>query len=291
VATFNFETIPVLPTQTEIKEDFQTAAISKQEDGTVVINPENYPVFVVKKAISPNATANLGGFGKSDGSFRFSFYNMDLEQEATLVFYKVNLKNRKDLRLKFDHAYAQYEGTEQDQLEVKVSKDCGATFTTIYDKKGTALKTAPAVTAAFYPKVTQWVADSVNLKNYEGVDELVFAFRGYCDFGNNLYVDNIQVVGSQIVGTNNATAFEGSVSVFPNPASDQVNMNVNLDEATALNITITDVAGRVIETIVRNESYAAGQYKMEWNPTTSGIFFVKVRSNKGEIVQKVNVIK
>ena len=290
VSTFNFETIPALATQTEIKEDFQTAAITKQEAGTVVVNPENVPVFVVKKAISTAATANLGGFAKSDGSFRFSFYNMETDQEATLVFYKVNLKNRKGLKLKFDRAYAQYEGIEEDELAIAVSKDCGATFTSIYKKVGTALKTAPAVTAAFYPKATQWATDSVDLKTYDGVDELVFAFNGYCDYGNNLYIDNIEVTGSQIVGTNDAT-FEGSVAVFPNPASEQVNVNVNLDEATALNVMITDVAGRVVETIVRNESYAAGQYKMQWNPTTSGIFFVKVRSNKGEIVQKVNIIK
>jgi hypothetical protein len=294
VATFNFETIPTKPTQTEIKEDFQTAAIQKQEDGTVLINPDNNPVFVVKKAISTAATANLGGFGKSDGSYRWTFWAMEPEAEATLVFYKVNLKNRKKLSLKFSHAYAQYsEGgvDTNDQLEIGVSKDCGATFTTIFDKAGPDLKTvAPVSTKAFYPTATQWRANVVDLAKYDGTDELVFAFRGYCDFGNNLYIDDIEVTGEQIVGTNDAT-FEGSVSVFPNPASEQVNVSVVLDEATALNVEITDVAGRVIERIVQNESYAAGKYKMEWTPNNSGIFFVKVRSNKGEIVQKVNVVK
>ena len=182
-------------------------------------------------------------------------------------------------------------GTTNDSLQVFVSKDCGNNWIPIFEKSGDDLKTAaPLSTAAFYPTATQWKANTIDLAKYDGSDELTFAFKGSCDFGNNMYVDDISVAGKMITGTNDAT-FEGQVSMYPNPASDLLSVNVTLTEATTLNVEVSDVAGRVVQTIVNNESYAAGQYKMEWTPTQNGIYFVKVRSNKGEIVQKINVIK
>ncbi len=295
VATYNFETIPALPTQDSLFEDFQVAAIGAQEAGTVMVNPKNSPVYVVKKAISTNAKASLGGFGKSDGSMRWTYWAMEPGDNTTLIFYKANLKNRKNLKLTFAHAFAQYSdasGTTNDSLQVFVSKDCGNNWVPVFEKSGDDLKTTtPVSTAAFYPSATQWKANTIDLAKYDGASELTFAFKGSCDFGNNMYVDDILVTGqSTIIGTNDAT-FEGNVSMYPNPVADLLSVNVTLTEATTLNVEVSDVAGRVVQTIVNNESYAAGQYKMEWTPTQNGIYFVKVRSNKGEIVQKINVIK
>jgi hypothetical protein len=103
------------------------------------------------------------------------------------------------LSLQFDVAHAQFSPNDQDGLIVAVSTDCGNTFSTmdyVYQKQGTALATAPISGSSFIPSSrSQWRTESVNLNQYAGIDQLQIAFIGINDFGNNLYLDNVEIFG------------------------------------------------------------------------------------------------
>jgi hypothetical protein len=95
--------------------------------------------------------------------------------------------------LRFNVAYAKYNSSSNDALQILASTDCGNTWTSIYNKSGTNLSTAPITTGVFTPNASQWRTDSVNLNSFAGQTELILNFTAISNYGNNLFVDDIFV--------------------------------------------------------------------------------------------------
>lgn len=99
----------------------------------------------------------------------------------------------------FDVAYRRYNtsGTYDDSLRVLVSTNCGASWTTVYSKGGTTLATVgTASTTAFVPTAGQWRNESINLNSYAGLNNVLIKFQGYSKYGQNIYIDNINIQGT-----------------------------------------------------------------------------------------------
>ena len=117
-------------------------------------------------------------------------------------------------QLQFDVAYAAYNATSFDGLQVLVSTDCGLTFTSVYNKTGATvaagnLPTAAATTAAFTPTAAQWRTETVNLTAYIGNPKVIVAFRNLSNYGNRLFVDNINLTGV-VAATPPTASFTGT---------------------------------------------------------------------------------
>ncbi|MBI2259466.1 MAG: PKD domain-containing protein [Flavobacteriia bacterium] len=124
---------------------------------------------------------------------------------------KVNLSTVANPTLTFDVAYAPYDGTYFDGLEVLVSTDCGVNFTSVYLKSGTTLATASATTVAFVPTSGQWRNESVDLTSFVGNNSVIVVFRNIAGYGNLLYVDNINISGMASPPTASFTADQTSI--------------------------------------------------------------------------------
>ncbi|MDF3028944.1 MAG: hypothetical protein K0S23_3251 [Fluviicola sp.] len=98
-------------------------------------------------------------------------------------------------QMTFDVAYAPYDAANFDGLEILVSTNCGGSFTSVYSKSNTTLATAAALTTAFTPTAAQWRTETVDLTPYIGQANVIIAFKNLSGYGNNLYVDNINVTG------------------------------------------------------------------------------------------------
>jgi PKD repeat protein len=99
-------------------------------------------------------------------------------------------------QMTFDVAYAPYDATNYDGLEVLVSTNCGGSFTSVYSKSNTTLATAAATgNVAFVPTTAQWRTETIDLTPYIGQANVIIAFKNLSGYGNNLYVDNINVTG------------------------------------------------------------------------------------------------
>jgi PKD repeat protein len=98
-------------------------------------------------------------------------------------------------QMTFDVAYAPYNAANFDGLEVLVSTNCGSSFTSVYSKSNTTLATASATTTAFVPTTAQWRTETIDLTPYVGQANVIIAFKNLSGYGNNLYVDNINVTG------------------------------------------------------------------------------------------------
>ena len=83
-----------------------------------------------------------------------------------------------------------------DSLAVLVSTDCGQTFSVIYKKGGDILSTAGTAAAYFTPASNQWRTEAVNLNAYAGQQNVLIAFQNINGYGNQLYIDNVNITGT-----------------------------------------------------------------------------------------------
>lgn len=111
--------------------------------------------------------------------------------------------------LNFDVAYARYNNSLFDRLRVKV-RTCNGVVTTVYDKAGTNLATAPDQTTAFAPTdCSQWRAECVDLSAFVG-QPITLIFENVCGQGNKLYLDNVRI---NDIPPNQAPTIAGSNAV------------------------------------------------------------------------------
>jgi PKD repeat protein len=116
---------------------------------------------------------------------------------------KLNFTGLSAAQMTFDVAYAAYNATYIDGLEVLITTDCGTTWTSLYNKTGSTvaagnLPTAAATTTAFVPTTAQWRTETINLNSYINSTNVQLAFRNLAGYGNNLYVDNINITGTAV---------------------------------------------------------------------------------------------
>ncbi len=106
-------------------------------------------------------------------------------------FSKIN-----DAKLYFDFAYAARNQLIGDQLIIKVSTDCGNTFSLqpLFNRSGTNLATAPSTEQSFVPEGSDdWEQVMIDLTDFTGYDQVQVAFMAKNANGNNLYLDNILI--------------------------------------------------------------------------------------------------
>ncbi len=185
-----------------------------------------------------------GGYGSSAQSMNFDNFDNDCGgRHDRIITPKVDLTHVSSAYLTFDVAYAYYPGYH-DSLMVEVSTDCGRTFTTVYEKDTNALATAPDTTNAFLPTPTQWRTDSIFLNSYIG-NSIQLAFDNIGHYGQNIYIDNINLRVVSTLAVSNATA-EGTVEVYPNPAGDNVHINASGIKSATVAISLYDQLGKCV---------------------------------------------
>ena len=194
-------------------------------------------------------------------------------------------------KLTFDVASAPYSSTpENDQLQVKVSTDCGATWTTVYDKAGAALNTAPFTTSSFVPTASQWRGESVNLASYAGNATVLVKFVGTSGYGNNIYVDQVNL-NAGFTGVQNIDANFKSVELFPNPASFETSVGVNLNNQSEVTLSVLNNVGQIVYQTVASLQAGANTLHIDTKAFASGIYNVVVASENGTVVKKLSVVK
>jgi serine protease len=165
--------------------------------------------------------AGPGGFGLSNASAWYDNYDMYAPNERDeLRTPRLNFSNVASARLRFDVSYAQFNNNFSDTLEVKMSSNCGASWTSIYLKGGSTLATASNFTAGqFTPTAADWRRDSIDVSVLgAGQPNVMFSFINRGHYGQPIYLDNINLVlpTPTVDAVVPATACEGNPVSFTN---------------------------------------------------------------------------
>ena len=263
------------PTPAPYSEGMESTSFNSIPAGHVLLyNTATKPlVTVVSKAQVNGLPQELGGYGQSTKSLMVDFFTMQSGAQASIITPKVSgiTANHK---LYFNHAYASYAG-EADGLKVFVSSNCGATWTNVYDKSGTALATAANSTSRFFPQPTQWYPNTISLSQFAG-QELIVKFECNSAYGNNLWLDNFWI-NTAALGEEEIQAAQAKL--YPNPARDAVKVSLQVSEAGEALVEVINLNGQTV--IAQTASVEAGMQSIDLNVAdlANGVYTVKIALN------------
>lgn len=250
--------------------------------------PANWGIYNPSSNEQWVKSISTGAQGSSE-SAKLDFFNIPSGAIMDLVLPPLNVSGTQAPFMTFDVAYAQYSAAYNDRLEVLVSTDCGANWASVYDKAGANLKTKEPQTGAFVPTSDQWRNESIELAGYENATSLLVKFRGTSNFGNNLYLDNVNLSQMDPTGIKNQQNNIMGVELFPNPTKGETSLKIMATTSSTGNVTVVNVLGQVVYT--KNVSLDAGVnvIKIDAANFASGVYNVIIESNNTKAVKKLSV--
>ncbi len=226
-----------------------------------ITNPNNDSTWALK---------TIGGTTPGNTAMYVNIFNSTVtDSRSGLISPTFSFKGFSTLNLTFKHAYARYQYTTStnDSLIVYISLNCGTTWTRLLAKaeNGTYnFATSTPKTSEFTPSSSSnWcgagggsnaACNTINLSSYVGFDNIKIKFESYNGFGNDLYIDNINISGVPIkpvanFGTNRTTVCAGELINFYDSTQNPVsNWQWTFTGTTTSSSTVQNPTGIVYTT-------------------------------------------
>jgi hypothetical protein len=224
------------------------------------------------------------------GSAYLNFYSIASGQLDYLVLNPVTLVGKTATTLTFYVAYRQYQA-ENDRLDVEVSTNCGSTWTSKWNKSGATLSTGAATTSNFIsPTAAEWRLETVNLSNYDGQTDVMIRFKGTSGYGNNVIIDDINLSVASAVAEN--SIIDGSVSVYPNPFTENTTIAVNLNNSETVSYNVVNLIGEIVYS-EKVGTLSAGLHEIGFNGSklSNGMYYINLTVGNTTVSKKVTLIK
>jgi len=302
-------TVVNLPNLSATMGSHNLTAIASYPNGTTDVNPGNdtsYSGFAITSApaglplIQGFENASIPGWfiqdvtgspytwvrqsygDSSTHSYMMDFY--DAAAGAVNNFYAptLDLTGLTSVKMKFSYADAQYDfgggDLSQDSLYILVSADCGRTWATVYANGGNTLATVAANTNPYTPVQADWRNDTVDLSSMAGNGSVIVQFNTVSGNGNNLYIDNINIYNAGALGIKPVSDIS-SMSLFPNPAADLLNVQLQLAQASEISFEVTNALGQVVMSgPAEIQGQGANALEIHTNKLQSGVYFLSIIS-------------
>ena len=283
----DFITVFSEPSAIAFIEGFEAYGNFASTTNWLVENMQNNQAFEIDNTVGHTGTTsaklrNYGEFGQNTDALISSPIDLSSIDQATGV---VTMSFRYGYRKKLDNNI--------ERLKVFVSNDCGAVWAQRKTLTGNLLSPI-AVSTSWSPQGTEdWT--TVHLTN---ITSAYFVENFQCKFefegsgGNNFFLDNINIYegapSNEIVGLEPIEGGIGGVSLFPNPADNELNVRFELNSAQFGGIEITDLAGKKLFEAPINANAGSNSVLIDTKSLASGTYLVKLlMGNVKEVKQLI----
>ncbi len=213
-------------------------------------------------------------------------------QDEMVLPVNLNLTQVIDPELRFRVAYAPYYDGNAfiDSMKVLVSDDCGAYFATIFRSGGEALSTTTSGTGPnnlyeydeYSPaSCDEWRDITLDLSAYEG-KYITVKFLSQSGYGNNLYLDDIVLTGTMLVSTTNPNPGAFEAQAVPNPSNGATQLTGISGTEQTLRIALCSTTGQVLWQTHKRTGAGAWNLPLPTETLPSGVYWVKIGTEKGE---------
>ncbi len=180
-------------------ENFESGVFTT--NNWTIVNPD---------ALTTWDIVTVGGTVPGSKAARLNFFNYaSTGQRDGMVTPPLNLTGYSSATLDFKHAYRRYDTSSSDSLIVYVSTNCGVTYQRVLsmgEGGGGTFATNYTSTTEFTPTITdEWCSgpvgadcQTVDLTPFVGYSNVVVKFEAYNNYGNNLFIDNINITGTAL---------------------------------------------------------------------------------------------
>ena len=216
---------------------------------------------------------NAPNFNDENSAAFMNFYNYENRQQLDwLISPSLDFSNAVEASVTFKTSYAKNQNYN-DQLRVVASTNCGSTFDNVVEIFSSD-DLSVMDSEEFWEPVDQdeWTSHAIDLGEYAGESNVRLAFVAVNDFGNNLYLDDIEFFTTsvdKIVKTG-----QGSFALYPNPTSDgQIMLTFNTSERQDVTVDIFDQMGRIVTSNLYSNTLNQTYY-YDLTGYRSGVYFI-----------------
>ncbi|MEP4533913.1 MAG: M43 family zinc metalloprotease [Cyclobacteriaceae bacterium] len=155
----------------------------------------------------------------------------------------INTNQVKQGAIRFKLSYAERAGYT-DNLKILLSLDCGANYNIeVYNKNTKDMATTSSEQPWVPTDELDWVTEFVDITEHMIWNNLRIAFVFTNGQGNNLYLDDIELLTSN---DPNQPIPEFNMSMYPNPATDRFYLSFKVPEKQTVNVKMVDMTGRIV---------------------------------------------
>ncbi|UKN00170.1 T9SS type A sorting domain-containing protein [Paracrocinitomix mangrovi] len=244
--------------------------------------PDNATWFIENEDGGQAWAHQTGGVGSSgDKSVKLSNFAVTNGSKDNLISGTIDLSSVDStdaIVFNFKYAYRKRSATNDEWLRFYVSDDCGETWTLRKNIHGNSLSDQ-TMTSPYTPAVEDWVqVDVTNINSAFFVSNFRFKFEFENDGGNNIYIDDINLYPASMTGLDESIA--DNLSVYPNPATDMLNISMDVYDAGIYRITLTNMLGQEVA-VIHDGELMAGQGKLNYDISNfnAGVYFLNIAAN------------
>jgi PKD repeat protein len=264
-------------------ESFEGTSLSAL--GWTVENPDNKTTWQI---------FDVGGSGAGTRAAGINLYSyFSFGQRDRLISPPLNMIWLGNYYFSFKHSYSQTNLQYSDSLIVKISTDCGNTWTRILAiaEDGTGnFATREPVNSSFIPALPEdWCGVNslsscytLDISQFSNNPNVQIMFESVRVVGNNLFIDDIKMEAS--VGIENPVVKENSLfSIFPNPGNGIFTVSLE-NPGENCNLEIYNVQGQLIRQIWANSS---SNQVIDLSGQPKGIYFVRITGKSVSEMKKL----
>jgi Secretion system C-terminal sorting domain len=234
-------------------------------------------------------TYSTAGFNGA-GSAKMDFYNAPAGEVDVLSLPPMDFTNYSSASLTFDRSHKMYASSGyNDNLKVRVSTNCGSSWTNALNLTDPALANVAGYTGnvEWVPALsTDWAAQNVVLNSYLGNSNVIIKFEALSGYGNQLYIDNVNV--NLVTSTGNIVTIPVKFELYPNPAATQTTVTLQLGKTSDVTVNVVNTLGQVVQsTFTPGMSAAEHTFTINTEKLTPGVYHVNVISAEGVTSQKL----
>ncbi len=251
---------------------------------TIVDSDEAVPWHYITNVINSDSTIN----GAMAVNHYFHVFFDGVGSYDDLVSPNIDLRLMNDPYLVFDYSY-HFNRTNEDELQIFVSKDCNQTQDLVYHKKGDSLSTRrfPVILEA-----EDWARDTVDLSAYAG-ESIILTFRTTSAGGAWLLLDNILVDGIPFAsGISNMPSPSITMNVFPNPCNSNqpVWLHLESQQTSTGMLRLISINGQEVFLQPVSLNGSKQRLPISFKGIQSGLYLLELIDDTGNrMIEKINL--
>lgn len=261
--------------------EYQTNFSSTEEWS--VTNEDNNQTWQVLNSVglNSNKSAYLDNYTQS-GSFIDELISGPVDLSSIVS----------SVTLSFRYSYRKKASWNDEWLRIFVREDCADTWTSRKTIHGSFLSDQIESNAWVPSTDLDWTTVHVtNITSTFYSADFRFKFQFESDFGNNMYLDNINIYEgspSEDLITNGINeSILSLLSVYPNPADNELYVSYNIGSGETTSINITDVYGKVVQKNSVQSNSGSNLAILDLSSLSNGVYFIRLTVGSESTYQRV----
>ncbi|MFK8043993.1 MAG: M43 family zinc metalloprotease [Crocinitomicaceae bacterium] len=194
-----------------------------------------------------------------------------------------NLAPGEDLEFSFDYAYKKVESSNNEKLQLFVSKDCGETWVLRKTLQGNLLG-SETTTLSYNANLDDYKTVNItNISSTYHVSNFRYRFEFTSDGGNNIFIDNINIFGENSLAINDSDD-KANFKLYPNPTQNL--LQVEIDNTTIESYQISNASGQEVEYITQPTMNSDRILLIDTERLSNGIYYISIVSQNAITTQK-----